>query len=411
MTDPIRPPKRRDPLKTMPMGHVAPALRSRAARGMAARAAQGRFVLQTCDACGHVTYPPRDRCPICWGSLAWKDQPTGGKLLSDTVIRVSTDKYFRDQLPWRIGTVLLEAGPSVIAQLHGEVSTGDRVMMRLGLDRGGNPALIALPVGEVENIQDDPKLRQFTASPKVRRVLVTDGRTLVGQEVARALLAAGARTVFLGNGEPLMRYDGQQIESETGIEPVLLNVTDTRSVTELAGQLGGRVDIVVNTAGHTRAGAVVFGARLTDLQQAMEVGSAGLMRLAQAFGPALAVRSGDGVSAAAAFVDLVSVYALTGNPEFAGMAAAAAARLTLLNGLRAEMQRSGIRVMSVLTGPVDDGWHQQIPPPKVAPLQIARAIVQALETGQELTCVGDVAKDLMTRWQTDPLLAIREENQ
>jgi NAD(P)-dependent dehydrogenase (short-subunit alcohol dehydrogenase family)/uncharacterized OB-fold protein len=412
MTDPLLPPKRKDPLKNTMMGHVAPASRSRAAKAMAARAAQGRFVLQSCATCATVTYPPRDRCPTCWGPLNWTDQPTGAVVLAETTIRATTDKFFRDHLPWRIGTVRLAAGPTAIVHLHGDVAVGEAVEMTMKLDRGGNPALFALPGKETPNMQDDPQLRVFTASPKHRRVLVTDGRTALGQETARALLKAGAQVVFLGNSDRLMRYNGQpEIEAVEGVEPVTLRVTDSRSVQELAAQLGGRIDIVVNTALHTRAGTVAFGGKLTDLQEAMDVEVSGLMRLAQAFGPALSARSGDGVNAAAAFVDVASIYGLTGNPAFAGMAASAAARMTLLHGFRHEMQQTGIRVMSVLTGPIDDGWHQSVPPPKVTPAQIARAIVQALEAGQEQTCVGDIAKNLMARWQDDPLLTVREENQ
>lgn len=412
MTDATHPPPRRDPLVAPQMGHVQQGLRSRATRAMAARAAQGRFVLQVCSACGSVTYPPRDRCPLCWGTLHWQDQPIGATVLSQTNIRTSPDTYFRDHLPWRIGTVHLDAGPSVIAHLHGEVQPGKRVRMALLLDRGGNPALFALPDNEVPNMQDDPQLRQFTASPKHRRVLVTDGRTKMGQSVAAALISAGADTVFLGNAAPQMRYDGQdEVEVQHGIETVALDVTDTRSVERLAAQLGGRVEIIVNTAGHTRSGGVSNGGTLTDMQTAMDIGVSGVMRLARAFGPALSARSGDGVRSAVAFVDICSAYGLTGNPDFSGHAAVSAARLSLVTGFRAEMQHAGIRVMSVLTGPEEDDWHQDVPPPKVTAEQVARAVVSALEEGRELTTVGPVAKDVFERWQADPLLAIREENQ
>jgi len=206
----------------------------------------------------------------------------------------------------------------------------------------------------------------------------------------------------------MMRYTGQEIEAEEGIDPVALDLTNTKSVEDLATQLGGRIEMVVNTAQYTRAGAVAFGGALTDLQAAMDVTVSGTMRLAQALGPVLAARSGDGDFSAAAFVDVGSVYGLVGHGGFAGSAAAASARMSLMASLRAEMAHKGIRVMQVLTGPIEDGWHQHIPPPKVTPDQIARAVVTALREGQELTPVGDVAKDILARWLDDPLLSIRE---
>ena len=287
MSNPLSPPKRKDPLTPSRLGHVPPRLRSRAAKAMAVRAGQGRFVLQVCERCSEATYPPRDRCPHCWGELRWADQPQTAVLLAETVVRATTDNFFREHLPWRIGTVQLDAGPTAVAHLHGDVAIGDQVRMRLVLDRGGNPALFALPLKETPHMQDDPQLRVFTSAPKHRRVLVTDGRTRLGQDVAQALLAAGASTVFLGNSDPLLRHDGEEwIASTPNIDMVPLDLTDSRSVSELAGTLGGRVDIIVNTAGYVRPGGVSSGSRLATLQTAMDINAFGLLRLGQSFGPA-----------------------------------------------------------------------------------------------------------------------------
>jgi hypothetical protein len=44
-------------------------------------------------------------------------------------------------------------------------------------------------------------------------------------------------------------------------------------------------------------------------------------------------------------------------------------------------------------------------------MQIAKTVIEALNNGQEISTVGDVAKDILSRWRLDPLLAIREINQ
>ena len=414
MTAPLLPPKRKDPLKRTRAGHVPPNLRSRAAKALAVRAGLGEFALQYCATCDNSTWPPRDRCPGCWAELNFHTVPDGAVIVAETTIRTSTDLFFKEHLSWRIGTARLDAGPVAIVHLHGDVAQGDRVRLQLMLDRGGNPALFALPLQDTDHMADDSQLRVFTANPKHRRVLVTDGRNAVGRAVAEAMLKAEARTVFLGNADPTMRFPGDDtgLSAESGtVDWVRLDVTDTRSVNELAKQLGGRVDIVINTAGMVREGGAAFGGKLTDLQAAMDVNVSGLMRLVQAFAPAMSGRSDDGVNAAAAFVDVSSVYGLTGRVGYAGMAATAAAKLSLLAGLRGEMQRTGIRVMSVLTGPLDDEWHQTVQPPKVAPVQVARAVSDALINGLETVCAGDVAKDVLARFQADPLLTMREENQ
>lgn len=409
MTQPLELPKRKDPLKRTRVGHVPPALRSRAARSMAVHAGQGIFALQVCDNCKEATYPPRDRCPGCWSPLQFRPVPTGATIEAETTIHASTDLFFKEHLPWRIGSAKLDAGPMAIVHLHGDVQQGDRVRMQLMLDRAGNPALFALPEQDTEFMADDNQLRVFTAHPKHRRVLITDVRNAVGQAVAQAMIASDARTVFAGNAEPQLRFPGEESLAE-GIEQVQLDVTDTRSVNELAKQLGGRVDILINTAGMVREGGVAFGSKLTDFQVAMDYNVTGLMRLAQAFAPAMSSRSDDGTNSAAAFVDIASIHGLTGRAGFAGMAATAAARLNLLAGLRSEMSHTGIRVMSVLTGPIDDEWHQPLPPPKVAPAQIARSVTDALVNGLETVAAGEIAKDALARWQADPLLTIREES-
>ena len=48
-------------------------------------------------------------------------------------------------------------------------------------------------------MEDDPVLRETSCDPKFRRALVTDGKSAVGRAVVKALLDAGATTVFVGD--------------------------------------------------------------------------------------------------------------------------------------------------------------------------------------------------------------------
>ena len=72
-----------------------------------------------------------------------------------------------------------------------------------------------------------------------------------------------------------------------------LDVTDERSVRDLAGAIGGKVDILVNTAEFHRTTAIAD--RGTETARAeMEMNYLGLLRLAQAFGPAMRARAAEG---------------------------------------------------------------------------------------------------------------------
>jgi hypothetical protein len=47
------------------------------------------------------------------------------------------------------------------------------------------------------------------------------------------------------------------------------------------------------------------------------------------------------------------------------------------------MRPTGIRVINVFPGPIDDEWNQNLPPPKVDAAALASAIVKALKEGIE----------------------------
>lgn len=409
MTDPLQPPPKKNPQVRSPLAHLPPVPRSRAALGLTARAAEGRFALQQCADCGAVQYPPRDACRVCLSTdLPWRDQPPMGALIAETTIRISPDLYFRDRMPWRMGTVRLASGVSVLCHLHGDVRKGP-VRLILRLDRAGQGVIMALPEQEGPDMADDPQLRELGADPKHRRVLITDARAPTTRAMVRALLDAGAATVFLGESEPWRRWPGRDaLAAMDRVEIVPLDLTDSASVREAAGTLGGKTDILINNAAFLRPGGLLERSDTVFAQQELEVNYLGLMRLAQGFGPMMRARGGDGVNSAAAWVNILSAHALAADPAHAGYSAASAAALSLTQSLRAEMRGGGVRVMTVLTGPPDDEWHAEIPPPKVAPKALARTLVDGLQRGLEEVACGDVARDLVERWQRDAKVLERE---
>jgi len=256
---------------------------------------------------------------------------------------------------------------------------------------------------------DDKMLREMTSDPKFRKVLVTDGKSAVGQAVVRALVKAGADIVWVGHAEPWKKLPGlAELAALPQVTLVPLDVTNERSVNQMAGEIGGKVDIVVDTAELHRAFGI--GARRgTDVAKAeMEINYFGLLRLAQALGPALKGRSADGVAHATAWVNLLSVYALANFPAHGTFSASKAAALSLAQCLRAEMRPAGIRVINVFPGPIDDEWNQAIPPPKLAPATLAAAIVKALIDGVEDIYPGDVAQEWRERWRDNPKVLERE---
>jgi len=54
---------------------------------------------------------------------------------------------------------------------------------------------------------------------------------------------------------------------------------------------------------------------------------------------------------------------------------------------------AGVRVINVFPGPIDDEWNQGLPPPKLTPDALAKAVVNALKDGVEDIYPGDVAQE------------------
>jgi NAD(P)-dependent dehydrogenase (short-subunit alcohol dehydrogenase family)/uncharacterized OB-fold protein len=411
MTMPLMKPKRKNPVLRTRQMNLPPWARGRVALGLTAAAAEGRFELQVCQQCQTVQYPPREACRHCLSpKLKWRPQDGAGTLLGETRLHHSNDLFFRERLPWRLGMVHLDSGPTVIVHLHGEVGAAPaRLHVGARIDRAGQAVLIGFPIDGSEHMADDDMLREMTSDPKFRKVLVTDGKTPVGQAMVKALVKAGAEIVWVGHAEPWKKLPGlEDITALPQVTLVPLDLTNERSVSELAGEVGGKVDIVINNA-ELHRGFGIAARRGTDVARSeMDINYFGLLRLAQGFGPALRSRSADGVTHAAAWVNVLSIYALSNYPPHGTFSASKAAALSLSQCLRAEMRPAGIRVINVFPGPIDDEWNQNMPPPKLAPQALASSIITALKEGIEDVYPGEVAQEWLERWRDNPKVLERE---
>lgn len=406
MTEP-RP--RKNPLLRTRQPLLPPGLRSRAALLLTAAAAEGRFALPRCRDCSAYLWPIPELCPHCLADIALAKAPRGATLLAATTAEVPADPYFRERAPWRVGLVQTDAGPSALVHLHPAPTIGARVALTLMLDRAGQAVLHAGPETVEAQMQPDPQWQEMVADPAGRRVLITDARHHAALALARSLVDAGASEVVLGLPEswkPFAARPGLQDLSGVRLEP--LDLTSDRSVQDLAAKIGGKVEILINTADILRPGGLWSTGSLVEAKTAMETVAFGLFRLSRSFGPAMAGRGADGARGAVAWVNLLSVFAHACPPELSGYGAAHAAAFALSQSLRAELAVGGVRLMTVLTGPTEDEWFQGVPPPRVSDTAIATAILDGLKRGLEEVIVGDVARDLMARHADNPKALQRE---
>ena len=410
MTDPaltrsIR--KKANPLRRTRRPLLPPEARSRSAHLLTAAAARGRFDLPCCIGCGRVIWPMPEACPDCLSEVATAPAPRGARVISITTAEVPADSYFRERAPWRVGLVSMDCGPQAIVHMHPDAKAGDPVQLTLMLDRAGQAVLHAAPKGAA--MQADPQYHEMTADPAARRVLITDARHLAALPLARALMDAGAHSVHLGVPEAWKPLPARAaFEAIAGVHLVELDVSSDRSVTDLAADLGGKVEILINTADLPRPGGLLGPTAQVQAREMSDVIAQGLMRLARAFGPAMAGRGADGPLGAVAWVNLLSVFGRATPPGWAGYGAAHASALALSQVLRAELGTGGVRLVTLLTGPTEDDWFQTMGPPRVTGTALAKAVVKALREGLEEVVVGDVALDLMARLEENPKAVERE---
>jgi NAD(P)-dependent dehydrogenase (short-subunit alcohol dehydrogenase family)/uncharacterized OB-fold protein len=411
MTSPLQRPPRKNPILRTHVANLPPASRSRIGMGLTAAAARGAFELQQCRDCGTVQYPPREACHACLSArLDWRPQDPTGELIAETTLHHSLENFFRERAPWRVGIVRLKSGVNLVAHLHGDCPTAPgAVRIVLGLDRAGQAAVIALPSKETTNMADDPQLREMTCDPKFRKMLVSDAKGAVGQALVRAFVDAGADIVWAGYAEPWKKPPGfEQLADLPAVSMVPLDLSDARSVERMGGELAGKVDIVVNSAEVHRPYSIAGRPGTDAARSEMDINYFGLLRLAQAFGPALKARAADGTTSAVAWVNMLSIYALSNFPAHGTYAASMAAAHSLSLSIRADLGSAGIRVVNVFPGPVDDEWNEALLPPKIAPNRLARSVIDALQRGLEDVYPDPVAQQYFARWRDNPKALERE---
>lgn len=101
-------------------------------RERARHASEGALTLQVCGKCGLVQYPSRSVCKDCLSAaLSWSSVPAAGRVIAVAVVHASLHPQFREQGPWRICSVVLDAGPRMLAFVADDaIRPGDAIEMR-----------------------------------------------------------------------------------------------------------------------------------------------------------------------------------------------------------------------------------------------------------------------------------------
>ena len=111
-----------------------------------------RLVGGRCAACGHSTFPYRDRCPACRAEATPDEAALApdGVVQSAVELHVSTEEW---EAPYTLGIVRLDDGVTLLARVDGAAETGTRV--HLAADDGGDRFWFAV-VEHAHALSDQP---------------------------------------------------------------------------------------------------------------------------------------------------------------------------------------------------------------------------------------------------------------
>jgi 3-oxoacyl-[acyl-carrier protein] reductase len=195
----------------------------------------------------------------------------------------------------------------------------------------------------------------FSLEGKV--ALVTGATGGIGEGIARALHAQGAKVALSGTRREVLEALAAELGEGTLVAPA--NLSDPAAPAALIEQVEsgfGRLDILVNNAGFTRDGLAM---RMADKDWAdvLEVDLTAPFRLARAAMRGMMKRRSGRI------ISIASIVGVTGNPGQANYAAAKAGLIGLSKSLAQEVASRGITVNVVAPGfvatPMTDALNDQ----------------------------------------------------
>jgi len=227
--------------------------------------------------------------------------------------------------------------------------------------------------------------------------LVTGANRGIGRALTEALLTRGVRKVYATarNPEALRALRDERIVS------LRLDVTDLDQI-RAAGEAASDVELVFNNAGVSLARGIADSTVLDQARREMEVNYFGPLQLLHHLAPTLA-RNGGG-----AVVNIGSAAGLTSIPFFPTYSASKAALHSLTQAARILLGAQGTSVFGVYPGPVETDMARELVLPKASPRDVAFAILDGIEAGQEDIFPDPFAVDFGRRFGSSPKASERQ---
>lgn len=214
--------------------------------------------------------------------------------------------------------------------------------------------------------------------------VVTGANRGIGRAIVEELLSRGASRVYAG-ARDLGSLASLAKEYGDRVVPLELDVTNREQV-QRAAEVASDATILVNNAGVLGNGGLsVSDSAINEFsRREFEVNVFGLLNVTQSFAQTLE-QNGGGV-----IVNLGSLASLVNFPMFQSYSVSKAAVHSITQALRVSHPET--LVVGVYPGPVDTDMADGAPFDKESPANVAKAILDGIETGAE-----DVFPDAMSK--------------
>ncbi len=225
-----------------------------------------------------------------------------------------------------------------------------------------------------------------------KTVLVTGANRGLGRALVDEALKRGAKRVYAASRQPMAVPDWR-------VAPLMLDVSDPAQIRD-AVQRVRSLDVVINNAG------VSVPDDLSDrsaFERHLGVNLYGTLDVTRAFLPALTRSHG-------AVVNIVSLGAVAAVPVLPAYSVSKAASLSLTQSLRALLAARGVSVYAVMPGPIDTDMVRDLDIPKTPAEDVARAILDGVERGDEEIVPDPMSQMLAAGWRAGVVKQLERQN-
>lgn len=227
--------------------------------------------------------------------------------------------------------------------------------------------------------------------------LVTGANRGIGRALSEALLSRGAKKVYAAARD----LEALGALRDARVAPLPLDVCDAQQI-RAAAAAAQDVRLFFNNAGVTLNSEVWGAAAVEQARREMEVNYFGPLQLLRAFAPVLA-RNGGG-----AWISVGSAAGLTNIPMFPTYSASKAALHSLTQCARVLLSTQGTAVFGAYPGPVDTDMVRELTMPKAPARDVANAILDSVESGEEDVFPDSFARDFGRQFESSPKAAERQ---